>query len=189
MLQSSKIRFNTKLGYNELVEEKFDTLQNRVSIKYLNLDNGKFLSYYFKDGEQVSSLEFDGGTTYKLFGEGMSEPLVTEYDPLTLTPKFTVADRNDFYLRNLKYPSQARLRGDQGVVKLLHRIDINGKVKSREVVDAEEISPILQEEAIQLSELFDPKFYPLYSIYGERIEGFYIIHSRFSIIQKQNCFC
>jgi TonB family protein len=188
MLQSSKVSFNEELGYNELVEERFDTTQNRKSIKYLNLDNGKFFSYYFKNGEQVSSLEFDGEKTYKLLGKDMKEPLITEYDPLTLTPKFTVKDRNDFYIQNLKYPSQARLRGDQGVVKLLHQIDINGKVKSREILDPEETSSILHEEAIRLSELFDPQFYPHYNIYGEPEEGIFVMPTVFRLSSSRTVF-
>lgn len=188
MLQSSKVSFNEELGYNELVEERFDTTQNRKSIKYLNLDNGKFFSYYFKSGEQVSSLEFDGEKTYKLLGKDMKEPLITEYNPLTLTPKFTVKDRNDFYIQNLKYPSQAKLRGEQGVVKLLHQIDVNGKVKSREILDPEETSSILHEEAIRLSELYDPKFYPHYDVYGEPKEGIFVMPTVFRLSSSRTVF-
>lgn len=188
MLQSTKVSFNEELGYNELIEERFDTSQNRKSIKYLNLDNGKFFSYYFKSGVQVSSLEFDGVKTYKLLGKDMKEPLITEYNPLTLTPKFTVNDRNDFYIQNLKYPSQARLRGEQGVVKLLHIIDVNGKVKSREILEPEETSSILHEEAIRLSELYDPQFYPHYDVYGEPKEGVFVMPTVFRLSSSRTIF-
>ncbi|MEB2776428.1 TonB family protein [Algoriphagus sp. D3-2-R+10] len=188
MLQSSKVSFNKEVGYNELVEERFDTTKNRKSIKYFNLDNGKFFSYYFKNGEQASSLEFDGEKTYKLLGKDMKEPLITEYDPLTLTPKFTVADRNDYYLQNLKYPSQARMRGEQGVVKLLHQIDVNGNVKSREILDPEQTSSILHDEAIRLSKLFDPQFYPLYDVYGDPKEGVFVMPTVFRLSRSRTVF-
>ena len=188
MLQSSKVSFNEELGYNELVEERFDTTQNRKSIKYLNLDNGKFLSYYFKNGEQVSTLQFDGITTYTLLREGLGEPIVTEYNPLILTPKFNMTDYNDFMRRNLKYPSQAKLRGEQGVVKLLHKTDLNGKVKSREILDEEETSSILHEEAIRLSILYGPEFHPLYNIYGELEEGSFVMPTVFRLSSSRTVF-
>ncbi|KEO75285.1 energy transducer TonB [Anditalea andensis] len=79
--------------------------------------------------------------------EGKSRSKIEEEQPV---PFGGMEGWNKYLAKNLKYPKEARKRGEQGIAYLFFKVDEEGKMQDVAIINPETISPHLAAEAIRV---------------------------------------
>lgn len=114
--------------------------------------------YYKQDGKTFA--EFYGSEQEVVFGKRIinGETQVTSINPFEPGFRRSPVDYQEFLRQNLQYPVEARKKRQQGTVELALEIKADGSVGRIEVVNAADVSRLLQDEAIRVLSLYADGF-------------------------------
>lgn len=114
--------------------------------------------FYLQNGEVIA--EFYGNELEVIFGKRVvnDEKVVTSTN--IFEPGFakSVVHYQEFLRQNLQFPAEARKKKLQGTVELALEIKGDGSIGQIEVVNADNVSPLLQKEAIRVISLYTDGF-------------------------------
>ena len=75
-------------------------------------------------------------------------------------PKGGLQGWNNYLMKNLRYPKDAKRKGEEGVAYLYFKIDEEGRMHDLDLMNPEDISPSLAEEALRVIGSYPYKWTP-----------------------------
>jgi TonB family protein len=162
-LDNKLVRIVTKYFENgknptKTVWEDVDASGQVYKIKERKNNENNYTIYYLHKGKVIA--EFYGNEQEVIFGKKIvnEEKVVTSTNIFEPGFKKSVVDYQEFIRQNLQYPVEARKKRQQGTVELALEIKADGSIGRIEVVNAGNVSPLLQEEAVRVLSLYTDGF-------------------------------
>lgn len=136
------------------VWEDIDANGQVYKVKERKNDEHNCTIYYLQNGKVIA--EFYGNEQEVIFGKKVvnEEKVVTSTNIFEPGFKKSVVDYQEFIRQNLQYPVEARKKRQQGTVEVALEIKGDGSIGRIEVVNAANVSPLLQAEAIRALSLY-----------------------------------
>lgn len=162
-LDNKLVRIVTKYFENgknptKTVWEDVDPSGQVYKIKERKNSENNYTIYYLQNGKVIA--EYYGNEQEVIFGKKVvnEEKVVTSTNIFEPGFKKSVVDYQEFIRQNLQYPVEARKKRQQGTVELALEIKGDGSIGRIEVVNAADVYPLLQEEAIRVLSLYGDGF-------------------------------
>lgn len=179
MVKQSKQSKHPTEQFNQEIIETFDSSNQLINQKIYNLDNSKYVAFYFKDGEKKAQVIYHGQDVYEIWRNNPDSIYKADYNDFG--PGIDKKVWNSFLVKNLRYPSEARKAGAEGTVIIALLIDEKGNIIESEIANSAFVNPYLAEEALRVISLFKGKFTPAKNINGEAEEIWLNIPIRFKL--------
>jgi len=179
MVMQKKISQNQEGNFLQEISETFDSLNNLISQTIKNLDNSKYISFYYQEGKKIAEVTFEGIGQYTVWRENPEQIKTSERDDFK--PGLEVNELNEIFSQNLRYPISARQKREEGTVMVALHISENGELLETEIANPEEVSKILKEEALRVFKLYKGPFYPALDIKGNPIQKWMYVPVRFRL--------
>lgn len=179
MVKQSKLSKHPTEQFNQEIIETFDSTNQLTSQKIYNLDNSKYVAFYFKNGEKKAQVIYHGQDVYEIWRNNPDSLYTSDYNDFG--PGIDKKVWNSFLVKNLRYPSEARKAGAEGTVIIALLIDEKGNIKESEIANSALVNPYLSTEALRVVSFFKGKFEPAKTINGETEEVWINIPIRFRL--------
>lgn len=179
MIKQAKVSVNPTENFKQEVQEFFDTTGQLTSQKILNLDNSKYVAFYFINGEKRAQVIYKGKDDYEIWRNNPDSVYKADHNDFEL-----MMDKktwNSFLAKNLRYPPEARKLGAEGTVVIALLIDKKGTISEIEIANSSFVNTYLAEEAVRVMGLFKGKFIPPKNINGETEEVWLNVPIRFKL--------
>ncbi len=179
LVRQSKKGFNPTENFNQEITETFDSTNQLISQRILNLDNSKYVTFYYKQGIKKAQVTNHGDDVFEIWRDSPDSIYMTNYDEFI--PSIEKSLWHQFLAKNLTYPSQARTSGATGTVILALLISKNGEIIEIEIANESQVNPHLSKEALRVAKLFKGRFIPAVNLEGESEESWLNIPVRFKL--------
>lgn len=179
MVQQSKKGVNPAENFNQEITETFDSTNQLISQRILNLDNSKYVTFYYKQGIKKAQVINHGDNVFEIWRDSPDSIYMANYDEFK--PSVEMSDWHGFLAKNLTYPSQARRAGATGTVILAILVSKNGEPIEIEIANESQVNPHLSKEALRVAKLYKGHFIPAVNIDGESEESWLYIPIRFKL--------
>jgi len=170
---------NQEGGFAQKIIDNFDENGKLSSRKIINSENKKYFASYFREGELLGEVVYDGFLSYEIKKSDSDEPIVTQENPFEPKPSIDNDQWNQFLMKNLAYPTQARRMKQSGTVLLKVLIDKNSNLVLVEVANSQEIAKSLGDEALRVIKLYKGKFTAAVDLDGNPVEAWLTLPIRF----------
>lgn len=158
--------------------EKYDLEGQMIYQNVVDRNANKALTTYFRDQEQIMTLLCEEGIcegSLSLNGEEIK----INRDVFLPVIAYSIKAWNNFLIHNLKCPPLALKSKMEGVVKLGLEILADGSLGRSEVVNPNESSLPLQQEALRVIQIYKGGFIPGIDAEGNPVSGWFYIPIRF----------
>lgn len=179
MVRQSKKGINLAENFNQEIIETFDSANQLISQKILNLDNTKYVAFYYKDGLKKAQVIHLGNGVFEIWRNNPDSIYTAEHNDFE--PGLDNNSWYSFLAENLRYPSEARRMGVQGTVVIALLVDETGNIKETEIANSAFVNSSLAKEALRVIKLFKGKFIPAKNINGEAVEIWFNLPIRFKL--------
>lgn len=179
MVSQLKIGFNNVEKFNQEIREEFDENNALKTQTLKNLDNGKYITFYFNEGEKTGQVTFQGDRSYSIWRTDLDFEQSSNRDEFK--PGLDQDKLQTLFINNLDYPNSARSTRQSGTVELALLISKEGELKQVEVANAYLIHKALANEALRVIRLYDGPFYPALDTNGNPKEAWMYIPVRFKL--------
>lgn len=179
MVKQSKKGLNPAENFSQEIVETFDSTNQLISQSIINLDNSKYVTFYFRQGVKKAQVINHGANVFEIWRETPDSVYKSDYDEFK--PGLDRNDWNGFLAKNLTYPSRARSLGATGTVILAILISKEGEPIEMEIANESRVNPHLSKEALRVVKLYKGPFIPAINIDGESIESWLYIPIRFKL--------
>lgn len=178
-VSQTKIGLNQEDNFNQELTENFDSAGNLVSTNLMNLDNSKYFTEYFENGEKKAQVIYRGDNTYEIWRNNPESAYIADHDDFK--PSTNQEELNQFFTKNLKYPQTARNVKAEGTVLVGVLVSELGEVKEVELANGVQVHRDLGKEAVRAIKLFKRPFKPALDLEGKPIEAWIYIPVRFKL--------
>lgn len=179
MVQQSKIGVHPTENFNQEIIETFNSTNQLTSQKIYNLDNRKYISFYYQNGVKKAQVIYHGNEVFEIWRNNPDSLYTSDYNDFG--PGLDRKVWNSFLAKNLRYPSEARKVRAEGTVIIALLVSENGDIKDAEIANEEFVNSDLAEEALRVVKLFKGKFTPAKNIKGEPEEIWFNLPIRFQL--------
>lgn len=179
MIRQSKTGIHPTENFNQEIIETFDSTNQLTSQKIYNLDNRKYITFYYQDGVKKAQVIHHGQDVFDIWRNNPDSLYTSDYDDFG--PGLNKKVWNSFLAKNLRYPSEARKVGAEGTVIIALLVDENGKIKDAAIANSAFINATLANEALRVVNLFKGKFIPAKNLKGEPEEIWFTLPIRFKL--------
>jgi TonB family protein len=179
MVKKSKIGVHPTESFNQEIIENFDSTNNLSSQKIYNLDNMKYVAYYYREGVKKAQVIHHGKDVYEIWRNNPDSIYTSDYNDFD--PGLNKKVWNSFLVKNLRYPNEARKIGAEGTVVIGILVDKEGNIKEAEIANSAFVNSYLEAEALRVVMLYKGKFIPAKNINGKLEEVWINIPIRFKL--------
>ncbi|TDQ19702.1 TonB family protein [Algoriphagus boseongensis] len=179
MVIQKKVGVNQEGGFNQEISEEFDSLNRLIKQTIKNLDNGKYISFYYEEGEKIAEVSYVGIDSFEVWRGNPESKKMSDRDDFY--PGLDKTKLNEIFAKNLQYPIPARQKMEQGTVQIALLISEDGKVLKTEVANPGEVSKLLAKEALRVIELYSGPFFPALDAKGNPIQKWMYVPVRFKL--------
>lgn len=179
MVKQSKKGLNPAENFSQEIVETFDPTNQLISQSIINLDNSKYVTFYYKHGVKKAQVINHGDNVFEIWRESPDSVYKSDYDEFK--PGLDRNDWNGFLANNLIYPSRARSMRATGTVILAILISNEGDPIEMEIANESKVNPHLSKEALRVVKLYKGPFIPAINIDGESVESWLYIPIRFKL--------
>ena len=85
---------------------------------------------------------------------------VKKPDEVLPSPNGGMKGWNKYLAKNLTYPKEARKKRQEGIVYIWFRVDSDGSLRDPEIMNPEQVSPLLAKEALRMIEEYPDRWSP-----------------------------
>ncbi|GMQ26761.1 hypothetical protein Aoki45_34440 [Algoriphagus sp. oki45] len=149
----------------------------RQTIK--NLDNGKYVTSFFENGEKKGQVLRLEDQSYSLWRISPEREQIRDRDDFK--PGLDMDRLQELFVQNLQYPIAARRLGQSGTVQIALLISETGELKELEVANGYGLNKELVKEALRVIRLYEGPFYPALDLQGNPVEAWMYLPVRFSL--------
>ncbi|WP_172805246.1 energy transducer TonB [Aquiflexum balticum] len=173
--------FEGKKNLIRSITEEYGENESIHKISTLELSTKKEMIEYFQEGKLVA--RFLCNDNEVVFGWRVIDGEQVETSRNEFEPDFAVSKQQfkDFLRSNLNFPEKARKKSIQGIVTIALEIMPDGSVNTMEIVNQDEVSPMLQEEAKRVITAFDKGYKPALDVNGNPVRKWMYVPVRFSL--------
>ncbi|RIW12578.1 energy transducer TonB [Algoriphagus lacus] len=179
MVKQSKKGINPEGNYNQEITETFDSTNQLISQSIINLENRKYVEFHYRDGVKKAQVISHGNEVFEIWRNNPDSLYTSDHDDFG--PGLDRKEWNNFLVKNLRYPTEARKTGAEGTVILAILVDENGNIKESEVANLAFVNPYLAKEALRVLGLFKGQFIPAVNLDGQPEEKWINIPLRFKL--------
>lgn len=179
MVKQSKKGLNPAENFNQEISETFDSTNQLISQSIINLDNSKYITFYYKQGVKKAQVINHGDNVFEIWRESPDSVYMANYDEFK--PGLERNEWNGFLVKNLIYPSRARSMRATGTVILAILISKNGEPIEMEIANKSKANPLLSKEALRVAKLYKGHFFSAINLDGEWEESWLYIPIRFKL--------
>lgn len=154
-----------KVDFQEQITEQYNPAGNIQWKKTLNLVNGKFLTTYFFDQQQVGQVLFEGGNNYFILKSGEEEPTLTyvnEFEPQLLNNK---EDWLNYVMNHFNFKPSELPKERQTIIAALF-VDDQGKVSQVDWANPLEADKKYADRFLELVKNWNWQFLPAEDAFG-----------------------
>jgi TonB family protein len=173
--------YDSKKNLIKTISEEFDEQGSIYKISTIEHKSKKEMMEYFHDGNLIGRFLFNENEV--VFGLRIKDGEQIETSKNEFEPDFVVSKQQfrEFLWSNLVYPDEARRKKIQGTVTVALEIMPDGTVNTIEVINSNEVDPILQEEAKRMITAFDKGFRSAVDMNGNPVRKWMYVPVRFSL--------
>jgi TonB family protein len=173
--------FDGKKNLIRSITEEYGVNEIIHKISTLEFSTKKEMIEYFQDGKLVA--RFLCNDNEVVFGWRVIDGEQIETSRNEFEPDFAVSKQQfkDFLRSNLNLPEEARKKGIQGTVTIALEIMPDGSVNTMEIVNQDEVSPMLQQEAKRVLAAFNKGYRPALDVNGNPVKKWMYVPVRFSL--------
>ena len=181
LIKSIIHEFDSKKNLTKTVSEEYDDQGRVFKISTVEHKTKKEMIEYYHAGNLIG--RFLCNENEVVFGLRIKDGEQLETSKNEFEPDFAVTKQQfrEFLWSNLAYPDEARKKKIQGTVTIALEVMPDGSVRTMEVINQEEVSQILQEEAKRVISNFDKGFRPALDINGNPVRKWMYVPVRFSL--------
>lgn len=180
LVRSIVHEFDNKKNLIRTVSEEYDDQGRVFKISTVEQKTKKETMEYFQDGNLIG--RFLCSENEVVFGIRIKDGEQVETSKNEFEPDFAVTRQQfrEYLWANLDYPIEAKNKKIQGTVTLALEIMPDGTVHSIEVINPNEVDPILQKEAKRVIAAFDKGFRSAVDLEGNPVRKWMYVPVRFS---------
>jgi TonB family protein len=179
MVKQSKKSINAEGNFNQEISETFDSANHLVSQRITNLDNTKYVEFFYRDGVKKAQVTHLGNDVFEIWRNHPDSVYTADHNDFG--PGIKKKEWQNFLMHNLKYPIEARRIQEAGTVILSVLIDQNGQIKNYEVANESFVNQYLVKEVLRIAKLFKGSFSPALNLDGLPVEVWINIPVRFQL--------
>jgi hypothetical protein len=154
-----------KEEFQEQITEHYDPMGNIQWKKTLNLVNGKFLTTYFFDQQQVGQVLYEGGNNYLIIRSGEEEPMMTyenDFEPFLINSK---EEWRNYLSNHLGIKPSEMPANNQKIIVALY-VTESGEVSEVEWANPLDAEKKYADRFLELVKNWDWKFLPAKNAFG-----------------------
>jgi TonB family protein len=181
LVKSIVHEFDGKKNLIRTVFEEYDNQGRVYKISTVEHKTKKEVMEYFHEGKLIG--RFLCNENELVFGIRIKDGEQIETSKNEFEPDFAVSKQQfrEFLWSNLDYPTEAKNKKIQGTVTLALEIMPDGTVNTIEVINQNEVDPILQKEAKRVIAAFDKGFRSAMDMEGNPVRKWMYVPVRFSL--------
>lgn len=179
LIAQAKKSFNETEKFNQEIRDHFDTQNNLQNQTLKNLDNGRYATSFFENGQKKGQVIYLGDQSFTLWRESPESEKLKNRDDFK--PGLDMERLQELFAQNLQYPISARRLGQSGTVQIALLISETGKLKEIEPANAYGMNKELVKEALRVIQLYDGPFFPALDLQGNPIEAWMYVPVRFKL--------
>lgn len=179
MVRQSKKGLNPVENYNQEITETFDSTSKLLSQRITNLDNRKYVEFHYEDGVKRAQVISLGNDLFEIWRNNPDSLYTSDHDDFL--PGLDKKEWQNFLIKNLRYPQEARNSRAEGTVILAILVNENGEIEESEVANDAFVNPHLAKEALRVLRMFKGKFAPAINLDGHPESKWINIPIRFKI--------
>ena len=173
--------FDGKKNLIRSVTEEYGDSNSIYKISTFEVKTKKEMVEYFDNGKLVGRFLCDDNEV--VFGLRVIDGEQVETSKNEFEPGFAVSKQQftEFLRTNLDYPVEPRKNSIQKTVTIALEIMPDGTVNTMEIINQNEMSPVLQEETKRVMAAFDKGFRPALDMDGNPVRKWMYVPVRFSL--------
>jgi len=173
--------FDGKKNLIRSTTEEYGDNESIYKISTLEVSTKKEMIEYFHEEKLVG--RFLCNDNEVVFGLRVVDGENVETSRNEFEPDFAISKQQfkDFLRSNLNYPEEARKKNIQGTVTIALEIMPDGSINTMEIVNQNEVSLVLQEEAKRVLAAFDRGYRPALDVNGNPVKKWMYVPVRFSL--------
>jgi TonB family protein len=179
MVKQSKKGLNIEGNFNQEITETFDSANRLINQRVTNLDNSKYVIFYYTDGVKKAEVTRQGNEVYEIWRNNPDSIYSAKHNDFEAF--LDKDDWNTHLMKNLRYPVEARRYGASGLVQVALLIDKEGNVKEVDIANESLVNTYLGKEAQRVAKLYKGKCIPATNIEGEPEESWITVPIRFRL--------
>lgn len=179
MVKQSKKGLNPVENYNQEITETFDSTSKLLSQRITNLDNRKYVEFHYRDGVKKAQVISHGNDLFEIWRNNPDSLYTNDHDDFG--PGLDKKEWQNFLIKNLRYPQEARNSRAEGTVILAILVNENGEIEESEVANEAFVNPHLAKEALRVLRMFKGKFTPAINLEGQAEAMWITIPVRFKL--------
>lgn len=165
MVKQSKKGLNPVENYNQEITETFDSTNQLLSQRFTNLDNRKYVEFHYRDGVKKAQVISNGNDLFEIWRNNPDSLYTSDHDDFL--PGLDKKEWQNFLIKNLRYPQEARNSQAEGTVILAILVNENGEIEESEVANEAFVNTHLAKEALRVLSMFNGKFAPAINLEGQ----------------------
>ena len=165
LVKQSKISLNPAENFRQEISETFNTTNQLITQRITNLDNRKYVEFHYRDGVKKAQVISHGNDVFEIWRNNPNSLYTSDHDDFG--PGLDKKEWQNFLVKTLRYPSEARKSGAEGTVILAILVDETGAIQESEIANEAFVDPYLAKEALRVVRLFKGEFIPAINLDGQ----------------------
>lgn len=179
MVRQAKVNINPTENFRQEISETFDSTNQLITQRITNLENRKYVEFHYRNGVKKAQVISHGNNTFEIWRDNPDSLYTSDHDDFG--PGLDKKVWQNFLIKNLRYPTEARKSGAEGTVILAILVDESGSIQESEVANEAFVDPFLAKEALRVVRLFKGEFIPAINLEGQPEQKWITIPIRFRL--------